>query len=67
MKFKVNDKEIINYFKGTEMQKYLSELHSGKVSLSYKPQQIEFIPKQFKGTVKELLKKIDKKYREGLN
>lgn len=53
-------KSVINYFKGTETQKFLEKLDKGEVSLSYKPQQIEFIPKQFTGTVKELLQKADK-------
>ncbi len=56
----VSDKEVLKYFKGTEMQKYLEQLQKGKVTLSYKPQQVEFIPKQFKGTVRELLSKADK-------
>jgi len=52
-------KEIIKYFKGSEMQKYLEKLNKGDVKLSYKPQQVELVPKQFKGTVKELLTKAD--------
>ncbi|MBU1875909.1 MAG: ribosome biogenesis/translation initiation ATPase RLI [Nanoarchaeota archaeon] len=53
-------KEVIGYFKGTETQKFLENLHEGKTSLSYKPQQVDLIPKQFSGTVKELLMKISK-------
>lgn len=52
-------KELIDYFKGSEMQKFLEKLDAGEVELSYKPQQVELIPKQFKGTVKELLQKAD--------
>lgn len=52
-------KEVIAYFKGTETQKFLENLQKGEVALSYKPQQVDLIPKQFKGTVKELLTKID--------
>lgn len=59
----ITEKDVINYFKGTEMQKYLTELHKGKISLSYKPQQVELIPKNFNGTVTELLTKIDDKNR----
>ncbi|MBT3298080.1 ribosome biogenesis/translation initiation ATPase RLI [archaeon] len=54
-------KEIIKYFKGTEMQKFLEKLQKNEINLSYKPQQVELIPKQFNGTVKELLEKIDQK------
>ena len=54
-------KLIINYFKGTEMQKFMEKLHKGEISLSYKPQQVDLIPKQFTGTVRELLQKVDVK------
>ncbi len=52
-------KEIINYFKGTETQKFMEKLSKDKIQLSYKPQQVDLIPKQFKGTVKDLLKNVD--------
>ena len=51
-------KEVINYFKGTEMQRFLEKLQAQKIMLSYKPQQVDLIPKQYKGTVRELLEKI---------
>ncbi len=53
-------KDIISYFKGTEMQAFLEKLEKKEVTLSYKPQQVDLIPKQFSGTVRELLSKIDK-------
>lgn len=53
-------KEIISHFKGTEMQGFLEKLHKDEITLSYKPQQVDLIPKQFSGTVKELLQKVDK-------
>lgn len=52
-------KEVINYFKGTETQKFLEKLQKNEIQLSYKPQQVDLIPKQFSGTVKELLSKAD--------
>ncbi|MBU1111587.1 MAG: ribosome biogenesis/translation initiation ATPase RLI [archaeon] len=52
-------KDLIKYFKGSEMQKFLEKLQQEEVKLSYKPQQVELVPKQFKGTVKELLTKAD--------
>ncbi|MFH1275765.1 MAG: ribosome biogenesis/translation initiation ATPase RLI [Candidatus Woesearchaeota archaeon] len=55
----VEFKEVISYFKGTETQKFLEQLHDNKIVLSYKPQQVDLIPKQFKGTVRELLSKIN--------
>jgi len=54
-------KEVINYFKGTETQKFLEKLQKKEIELSYKPQQVDLIPKQFQGTVRELLTKVDTK------
>jgi len=56
-------KEVLAHFKGTEMQSFLERLHRDEVTLSYKPQQVDLIPKQFSGTVRELLNKIDKENR----
>lgn len=53
-------KEVINYFKGTETQKFLTKLQMNQITLSYKPQQVDLIPKQFQGTVRELLEKVNK-------
>jgi len=55
----VDFKDVLKYFKGTEMQKFLEKLRDNKVTVSYKPQQVDLIPKQFKGTVRELLEKLD--------
>lgn len=57
----VEQKEVIKYFKGTEAQSYFEKLYDGKIKSAYKPQQVDLIPKQFNGTVKELLKKVDEK------
>jgi ATP-binding cassette subfamily E protein 1 len=56
----VDFKEVIQYFKGTEMQKFMEKLQKNEVSVSYKPQQVDLIPKQFSGTVKELLEKVSR-------
>ncbi|MEM4756047.1 MAG: ribosome biogenesis/translation initiation ATPase RLI, partial [Candidatus Woesearchaeota archaeon] len=53
------DKEIINYFKGTQAQAYFERLYGGKIKISYKPQQVELIQKQYKGKVKDLLARVD--------
>ncbi len=52
-------KEVISYFKGTETQKFMDKLYKGQIQLSYKPQQVDLIPKQSTGTVRELLSKVD--------
>lgn len=54
-------KEVLQYFKGTEMQKFIEKLHENNVTLSYKPQQVDLIPRQFTGTVRELLQKLDQR------
>ncbi len=52
-------KEVLESFKGTEMQRFLEKLQQNEISVSYKPQQVDLIPKQFSGTVQELLQRID--------
>ncbi|MFH1917184.1 MAG: ribosome biogenesis/translation initiation ATPase RLI [Nanoarchaeota archaeon] len=54
-------KEVISYFKGTEAHLFFEKVHKGEIRLSYKPQQVDLIPKQYKGTVHQLLKKVDEK------
>ncbi len=56
-------KEILSRFKGTELQNFLEKTRDKQISLSHKPQQVDLIPKNFQGTVKELLKKVDTENR----
>ena len=56
-----SEKEIIDYFKGSEAQSYFEKLFNGKIQISYKPQQVDLIPKNYNGSVQELLEKIDEK------
>ena len=58
---KADFKEIINFFKGTETQKFFENVEKGSVKVSYKPQHVDMIPKAKKGRVINLLKKIDEK------
>ena len=51
-------KDIIEKFKGTELQAYLENIQ--KLKVSYKAQNIDLLPKMFAGKVKDLLKKADK-------
>ena len=60
-KEEVKQQQIIDYFKGTEAQGFFNKLFLGKIKVSYKPQQVDLIPKSFNGTVEELLKKADEK------
>lgn len=54
-------KEVIDYFKGSEAQAYFEKLRDGQIKISYKPQQVDQIPKQYQGLVQDLLKKVDEK------
>lgn len=63
----VKGQEVIDFFKGSEAQTYFEELYTKGVKTSYKPQYIEQIPQFFKGTVKELLSKVNKDYKKVCN
>jgi len=51
--------EIINFFKGSELQQYFMDMKEKKIKIVYKPQNITSIPKFVKGKVFDLLKKND--------
>jgi len=56
-----NFREVIDYFKGSEAQGYFEKLRDGQIKISYKPQQVDQIPRQYNGLVVDLLKKVDEK------
>jgi ATP-binding cassette subfamily E protein 1 len=56
-----NYNDLIGYFKGTEAQGFFEKLKDGKIKVSFKPQQVDLIPKAEKGRVRGLLKKVDEK------
>jgi ATP-binding cassette subfamily E protein 1 len=56
-----NYNDLIAYFKGTEAQGFFEKLKGGEIKVSYKPQQVDLIPKAEKGKVRDLLKKVDEK------
>lgn len=53
--------DLIQRFKGTEAQLFFEKLKKGEIKISYKPQEVEAIPKAFSGKVIDLLKKVDEK------
>ena len=53
--------KLISFFKGTEAQGFFEKIKKGEIKVSYKPQQVDLIPKTTKGRVIDLLKKIDEK------
>ena len=48
-------RDLINHFKGTEAQSYFEKLEKGEITISYKPQQVELIPKSFTGKVVKIV------------
>jgi len=58
-KKQASEQEILEFFKGQELQNHFKNLNRLKVS--YKPQKVDQIPKITKGTVKALLTKVDEK------
>jgi len=58
---KADIQALIEHFKGNEAQGYFEKLRDKKISLSYKPQQVEQIAKSYNGKVGDLLKKINEK------
>ena len=53
--------ELVQFFKGSEAQGFFEKVRDGKIKISYKPQQIDLIPKTAKGKVRSLLEKVDEK------
>ena len=51
--------ELLQYFKGSEAQLFFEKLGKNEITISYKPQNVDAIPKTFSGKVIELLKKAD--------
>lgn len=52
--------EVVRHFRGREIQTFFDQLQKGTATIAYKPQQVDFIPRQFSGTVRELLQSVDK-------
>ncbi len=57
--------DIIEFFKGTEMQVFLEKVRDGEIKVAYKPQNVDLIMKNSKGMVKDLLAKVDEKQEMG--
>jgi ATP-binding cassette subfamily E protein 1 len=51
--------DIIQRFRGSELQAYLEMMSRKGVKVGYKPQHVDLIPKMWKGKVKEVLVKAD--------
>ena len=53
--------EILRRFRGTELYNYLKALRDGKLRIAYKPQYIGEVQKHLRGTVRQLLEKVDER------
>ncbi len=58
-KDKANVSDLIDHFKGTESQRFFEKIRDGEIVCSYKPQNVEEIPRMYDGKVRELLEKVD--------
>ena len=62
---KTDIKQLIDYFKGSEAQKFFEKVRDKQIVASYKPQAVDSIPKLYKGKVRGLLEKVDEKKQLG--
>jgi len=53
--------DILERFKGSELQTYLEKLSRSEIKAVYKPQYVEGIPKVAKGAVKDVLERMDER------
>ncbi|HSA73848.1 MAG TPA: ribosome biogenesis/translation initiation ATPase RLI [Nitrososphaeraceae archaeon] len=53
--------DIIKNFQGSELKPHFEKISLGNLRTSIKPQMVQLIPKAFKGTARELLKKYDER------
>ena len=53
--------EIIRRFRGSELQGYLKLLADGRIRVAHKIQHVDVVPRRVKGTVGELLSKVDER------
>lgn len=56
---KIDEKDILKYFRGSELQNYFTKLIENNYKTSLKPQYVDLIPRKISGTVRELLEKQD--------
>lgn len=53
--------EVLDRYRGSEMQDYLKLLTGRKIKSVYKPQYVESIPRYVNGTVRDILRKADER------
>lgn len=53
--------DVLDRYRGTELQQYLKRLKDGGITVARKPQYIEYIPDRFDGNTHELLERTDER------
>lgn len=53
--------DILNFFKGSQLQSYFKKLSKGEIKVVHKPQMVDLLPKYVKGNVKKLLESVDER------
>lgn len=53
--------DIINFFKGSQLQNYFSKLSKEELKVVHKPQMVDLLPKFVKGTVNDLLQGVNER------
>ena len=57
----VSWKEVISYFKGSQLQSYFKTLSKGELKVVHKPQMVDLLPKFVKGNVQKLMESVDER------
>ncbi|WP_304124923.1 ribosome biogenesis/translation initiation ATPase RLI [Methanosphaera cuniculi] len=52
---------VIDHFKGSQLQNYFKKLSQNEIKLAYKPQMVDVLPKVVKGEVRPLLESVDER------
>jgi len=53
--------EVMDAYRGTELQSYLAQLRDGDVTVARKPQYVDKIPNSFSGITRELIERVDER------
>ena len=53
--------EVIEYFKGSQLQNYFKRLSNNEIKVAFKPQMVDQLPKVVKGKVSQLLEGVDER------
>ncbi len=53
--------EVLDAYRGTELQDYIADVRDGEVTVAQKPQYVDQIPEQFDGNTRALLERTDER------